>query len=102
MKTCNLSAEAEIKGFVIANFARDVTPNELSSDLNLLDSGVVDSLGLLRLIAWVGDSYHIPVNDVNVSPDDFSSVDAIRNFVDKYCPEGVQGDRSRQVKNKIR
>jgi acyl carrier protein len=89
VKTYNLSAEAEIKRFVIANFARDVTPDELRSDLNLLDSGVVDSLGLLRLIAWVGDNYHIPVNDINISPNDFSSVDAIRTFVEAYHSERI-------------
>jgi acyl carrier protein len=83
VKKCNLSTEVEIKRFIIANFARDVTPDELGSDLNLLDSGVVDSLGLLRLIAWVGDNYHIPVNDANVSPDDFSSIDAIRSFIEE-------------------
>jgi acyl carrier protein len=83
-----LSTEVEVKRFIIANFARDVIPDQLSSDLNLLDSGVVDSLGLLRLIAWVGDKYHISVNDVDVSPDDFSSVDAIRTFVEAYRLEG--------------
>jgi acyl carrier protein len=84
-----LSTEVEIKRFIIANFARDVTPDQLSSDLNLLDSGVVDSLGLLRLIAWVGGNYDIPVNDVEISPDDFSSVDAILNFVEAAVSEGV-------------
>lgn len=94
MKRCNLSAEVEIKRFIIANFARDVTPDELGSDLNLLDSGVVDSLGLLRLIAWVGDTYHIPVNDVNVSTDDFSSIDAIRSFIEESRSGVLQNDRS--------
>lgn len=84
-----MSTEIEIKRFIITNFARDITSDQLSSDLNLLDSGVVDSLGLLRLIAWVGGKYQIPVNNVDVSPDEFSSVDAIRTFVEAYHPEGL-------------
>jgi len=89
VKKCNLSTEVEIKRFIIANFAKDVTPDQLSSDLNLLESGVVDSLGLLRLIAWAGDNYHIPVNELEISPGDFSSVDTILNFVETARPEGV-------------
>ena len=42
---------------------------------------MVDSLGLLRLIAWVGDTYDIPVERKNISPAQFSSVDAIQGFI---------------------
>jgi len=36
---------------------------------------------LLRLIAWVGDRYGLPVEDMDLTPDDFRSVNAIRRFV---------------------
>jgi acyl carrier protein len=94
MKGCNVSTEIEIKSFIIANFARDVTLDQLSSDLDVLDSGIVDSLGLLRLIAWVGDNYNIPINDVDLSPDDFRSVDTILAFVETCQSEGIRYDRS--------
>jgi acyl carrier protein len=77
-----VSTEVAIKRFIIANFATDVSPEELDSGLDLLDAGVVDSLGLLRLVAWVSDSYDIPVDDLDISPEDFSSVDSIRAFVE--------------------
>jgi acyl carrier protein len=76
-----VSIEAEIKHFVVSSFAHDITPDQLPSDLDLLDNGVVDSLGLLRLIAWIGDRYDIPVAEKNISPAQFSSVDSIRDFI---------------------
>lgn len=73
----------DIKHFIVTNFAADILPDQLGSDLNLLDTGVVDSLGLLRLIAWVGDNYGIPVDELDISPEDFSSVSSIRAFVEQ-------------------
>ncbi|MFC6091937.1 phosphopantetheine-binding protein [Saccharothrix lopnurensis] len=76
-----VSTENEIKRFVVTSFAPDLTPDQLPSDLDLLDNGVVDSLGLLRLIAWVGERYGIPVEERDISPAQFSSVEAIGAFI---------------------
>ncbi|WP_329107640.1 acyl carrier protein [Micromonospora sp. NBC_01699] len=76
-----MAHEAEIRQFIVTAFAPDIPADQLPDHLDLLDSGVVDSLGLLRLIAWVGDRYDIPVEDQNISPVQFSSVAAIAAFV---------------------
>ncbi len=76
-----MSIENEVKQFVVTSFAPDITPDQLPSDLDLLDNGVVDSLGLLRLIAWVGERYGIPVEERDISPAQFSSVEAVAAFV---------------------
>jgi acyl carrier protein len=73
--------EGQITRYIITNFAPDVPPEQLPADLDLLDTGVVDSLGLLRLIAWVGGEYSIPVAERDVSPAQFSSVGAIAEFI---------------------
>ena len=76
-----MSIENEVKRFIVTTFAPDITPDQLPSDYDLLDNGVVDSLGLLRLIAWVGERYEIPVEERDVSPAQFSSVEAITAFI---------------------
>jgi acyl carrier protein len=77
-----MSHQAEIRQFVVTTFAPDIPTDQLPDDLDLLDTGIVDSLGLLRLIAWVGDRYGIPVDDLDLSPLQFSSVDSIAAFVE--------------------
>ena len=78
-----MSNELEIKQFIVTNFAPDIGPDQLPDDLDLLDTGVVDSLALLRLIAWVGKRYDIPVEEENISPAQFSSVNAIAAFIEQ-------------------
>jgi acyl carrier protein len=74
-----------IKQHILAEYLPGTPIGELDSSYDLLDNGVVDSLGLLALIAWVEQRYEIPIDDIDISPDDFRSVDAICDFVDKVA-----------------
>jgi acyl carrier protein len=73
--------ESAIKSFLIGEFMPDVQASELSNDYDLLANGVVDSLGLLKLIAWVETEFAVTVDDAALDPDNFRSVDAIDAFV---------------------
>lgn len=71
----------EIKSYIVGEFVPEVSVDELDADYDLLENGVVDSLGLLQLIEWVGTRYDLPVADMDLSPANFQSVNAIRDFV---------------------
>jgi acyl carrier protein len=76
-----MSHERAIRQFLISSFLPDVDEEEIDSDYDLLANGVVDSLGLLTLISWVEDQFGISVEDDDLSPDKFRSVDAIATYV---------------------
>lgn len=67
--------------FVVEEFLPDIRPAELAADLDLLDSGVIDSLGLLKVIAWLEDRFGIAADDLELAPENFRSVTAIDDFV---------------------
>lgn len=71
----------EIASFIVSEFVPEVTVEALDPDFDLLENGVVDSLGLLQLIEWVGHRYELPVADMDLAPVNFQSVNAIRDFV---------------------
>ncbi|MFD9738888.1 acyl carrier protein [Umezawaea sp. NPDC059074] len=73
---------------MISEFVSDISAEELDNDYDLLENGVVNSLGLLRLIAWVGERYDIPVDEIDLSPADFRSVNSIDEFVASVHPVG--------------
>src|SRR6202008_2861340 len=58
-----------IKRFVLDEFLPDVPEHDLATDYDLVDGGVIDSLGLLKLIAWLGDEFQLPVDDIELDPD---------------------------------
>ncbi|TWP48524.1 AMP-binding protein [Lentzea tibetensis] len=73
----------EITKFVVEEFLPDVAPGSLAADYDLLAGGVIDSLGLLKVIAWLEDRYDLAVDDVELEPDSFRTVDAINDFIDR-------------------
>ncbi|HEY3144520.1 MAG TPA: acyl carrier protein [Acidimicrobiales bacterium] len=79
-----------IKEFVIAEFAPDVSADEISTDLDLLQAGIIDSLGLLKLIAWLEDRFQLSVEDTALDPDNFRSVEAIESFIDNAPKQRVE------------
>ncbi|MGW2253354.1 acyl carrier protein [Kitasatospora sp. NPDC001660] len=76
-----MSNITQIKKFLIEEFLPDVTPEQLADDHDLLTDGVIDSLGVLKLIAWVEDHFALPVDDTDLDPNNFRSVQAIDAFI---------------------
>ena len=64
---------------------------DLADDHDLLADGVIDSLGLLKLIAWVDDRFQLAVDDTALNPDNFRSVRAIDTFVRSAQPTAAAG-----------
>ncbi|PZT71685.1 MULTISPECIES: phosphopantetheine-binding protein [unclassified Streptomyces] len=85
-----MSNTATIKQFLIEEFLPDLTQDQLADDQDLLSSGAIDSLGLLKLIAWVEDRFGLAVDDTDLDPNNFRSVTAIGTFV-ANARQGVSG-----------
>jgi acyl carrier protein len=70
-----------IKKFIVTEFLTDVAADELPSDYDLLANGVIDSLGLLKVVAWLEQEFRVEVGDLDISPDNFRTVAAIQSFI---------------------
>jgi methoxymalonate biosynthesis acyl carrier protein len=86
-----MSTADTIKEYILAEYLPGTSCEELDSTYDLLESGVVDSLGLVQLVAWVGQTYRIPIDEVEISPDNFRSVNEICRFVENS--RRTSGDR---------
>jgi acyl carrier protein len=56
---------------------------ELGTGDDLLALGVIDSLGFVELVEEVQALYGITVTDVEITEENFGSVDAIARFVER-------------------
>lgn len=70
-----------IKKFLIDEFLPDVNPSELDLEHDLLADGLIDSLGVLKLIAWIEEKFDLAVGDDDLDPDNFRSIAAIDTFI---------------------
>ncbi|MFC0598830.1 phosphopantetheine-binding protein [Streptomyces palmae] len=70
-----------IRTHILAEYLPGTPREELETSYDLLDNGVVTSLDLLALISWVEQRFQVPIDEVEISPDHFRSVDAMSEFV---------------------
>lgn len=56
--------------------------SELSDELALIEERVVDSMTLLRMVAWLEAEFGIVIGDADVVPSNFGSIARIARLVD--------------------
>lgn len=54
----------------------------LGDDASLLQSGVVDSLGILEFAAFLEERFSLQLRDDDFTPENFDSIATIARFVD--------------------
>jgi acyl carrier protein len=67
-----------LKGRFPALAARGVT-----DATPLISSGAIDSLGILDLVAFLGERFGIELNDEDFDPDNFETVGTLAAFVER-------------------
>ena len=73
---------AEIRQFVVENFLFGQNDRQIDDDRSFLESGIIDSTGVLELIAFIEQKYGISVADEELVPSNLDSVQRVASFVD--------------------
>jgi acyl carrier protein len=68
-----------IRTFVSANFY--VEPGSLEDDASLLEQGIVDSTGVLEVVAFLETEFGIEVRDDELLPQNLDTIAAIAGYV---------------------
>lgn len=72
---------ADIKSFIITNFLFGQEGDGIAPDQSFLESGIIDSTGLLELVAFVEQKYGISIGDRELVPENLDSLQNISRFV---------------------
>ena len=60
---------------------KDSRTSTVTDDDSLLTSGIVDSLKMVELLSFIEKTYNITIDDDELSPDNFETINAIVNFL---------------------
>lgn len=72
---------AQIRQFITANFPLARQRPILEDDAQILDSGIIDSLGLLDLLTLLEEKFEITISDEDLLPENFETITRIAAFV---------------------
>lgn len=66
----------QLATFIRQNLLHDAS-QPLGPDDSLIDSGIVNSMGLLRLVSFIEQQTGVRIPDTMITPDNFESIAAI-------------------------
>jgi acyl carrier protein len=79
----NDSIESAVSAFLIDNFRFGDTSVAIVPDESLIEAGVIDSTGVLELVAFLEERFGLDVEDADIVPDNLDSLAAIARYVER-------------------
>jgi len=76
-----------IRQFVCDNFI--VSEDDFSDDDSMLDKQIIDSTGVLELVAFLEERFEVRISDDEMVPENLDSVNRICVFLNRKCPQSV-------------
>lgn len=70
-----------VRDYIFANLAPSVPREQLTADLQLIDRGVLDSIGMFQLMGFLEEQYGIEIDDGELTYDNFHDMTAIADLV---------------------
>jgi acyl carrier protein len=72
-----------IKNFIIKDIVTDSEKINLSYEDSLIEAGVIDSLGIMKMLAFLDDEFHVIIEDQDVIPENFETINTISSYIEK-------------------
>jgi acyl carrier protein len=72
-----------VKKFIVDNFLFGDDSKLKSDTVSFLDSGIVDSTGILELITFLEETFKIQIEDNEILPENLDSLSNILSFISK-------------------
>lgn len=78
-----MDTETTIERFIVDEIMLADSSTKIDPDDSLISSGVLDSLALLRLIAFIEEQFGIIIEDSEVVPENLETVNDIKTFIEQ-------------------
>jgi acyl carrier protein len=76
-----MSVTAELECFIVDEIALGREVGTIGVDEDLLARGLIDSLGVSQLVAFLEDRFGVHVSDADLTPENFQSLARMEAFV---------------------
>jgi acyl carrier protein len=73
----------KLSKFLATEFSTDNRKGAISPDENLLTQGIIDSMGILKLVAFIENTFGIKISNDDILPENFQSLNCLKEFIEK-------------------
>lgn len=71
----------KVKSFLLGNYLFTEDDAALADDVSFLESGLIDSTGMMEVIFFIEENFSISVDDAEMIPENLDSVESLVAFV---------------------
>ena len=90
----NNTIKQQIIEFITTNFLFDEENKSLGESDSLLEGGIIDSTGVLELVAFIEETYGIKVEDEEIVPENLDSINDITFYITSKLEQSKVADGS--------
>ena len=76
-----MTLEAQIRSYILEEFLFTKDETKLHDTDSFLEEGIVDSTGVLELVMFVEEKLGVQVDDEDIVPENFDSVERLARYV---------------------
>jgi acyl carrier protein len=73
--------KAALRGFILENLLPGEDPANLTDDLELKESGILDSMSTLKLVTFLEEQFKVEFEANDLDPANLASISAIERLV---------------------
>jgi acyl carrier protein len=82
MRGITMDVIHEIKNYIISELAYDYPKDALTPEVDLLSGGIIDSMGVLELSAFIEKKFGVSILPEDMIPENFRTLTTLKAFVE--------------------
>ena len=83
-----MTAKEQIRTYILENYLFSNDPTALADDDSFMELGIIDSTGMLELIAYLEETFGIKVKDSDMLPANLDSLNRLESYI-RRCQEEI-------------
>ena len=78
-----MNIETEVRNFIVETFIFDDNDELFDNTQSFLETGIIDSTGMLELVSFIEEQFNIKMEDEELIPDNLDSVNNVVNYINR-------------------
>lgn len=79
-----------VKGFIVSELMVGERGVNLDDTFSLIENGVLDSLGIMKLIQFIEERFSFSIEDEDILPENFENIESISQFIKRSVSTKIQ------------
>jgi len=78
-----MTTEQQLKEYISSNLLFSENGYPYPDDASFLEEGIVDSVGIMELVAFIEENMNVNVEDQEITPDNFDSITKLAAYIQR-------------------